>query len=150
MDKPCFALMEGFDRLLWDMDSMKIVVDSDTTSGIHIGYLPIVDGGYGRKITIDTRRIEVDYTESVPGRGELKSLLAAGGIVYYEQDRYEFEGERLFYDAANSFMVVSGDGERPCRLNGVPAKGGIEYNLRTGRAKAMLGPGVGTLPTRKE
>ena len=150
MDKPCFALMEGFDQLRWDMDSMKITVDSDTTSGIHIGYLPIINGEYGKKTTIDTRHIEVDYIESVPGRGGLKSLLAAGGIVYYEQGRYEFEGERLFYDAANSFMVVSGDGERLCRLNGVPAKGGIEYNLRTGRAKAMLGSGIGTLPTRKE
>ena len=150
-NKPCYALMYGFDRLQWNMDSMRIIVDSDTTSGIHIGYMPIIDGRpSGKRTTIDTRHIEVDYTEPVPGRGQLKSLLASGGIVYYEQDKYEFDGERLFYDDGNSLITVRGSEDRLCRLNGVPAEHGIEYNLRTGYAQATIGSGVGTLPRRKE
>lgn len=146
-EKPCVALVEGFDRLNWNMDSMKITIDSNTTSGIHVGYMPIVDGEYAKMTKVDTRHIEIDYTEPTPGRGELKRLLATGGVFYYEQDNYEFQGERLFYNAENSYMVVTGDN---CRLNGLPAKGGIQYNLRSGYAQAMLGPGVGTLPTKKE
>ena len=130
---------------------MRIIIDSDTTSGIHIGYMPIVDGQpSGRRTTIDTRHIEVDYTEPVPGRGQLKSLLATGGVIYYEQDRYEFDGERLFYDDSKSLMTITGSDDRLCRLNGIPAEHGIEYNLRTGYAQTTIGPGIGTLPRRKE
>jgi lipopolysaccharide export system protein LptA len=148
LDKPCFALVEGFTKLVWDTNSMHVSASSEKTAGIHIGYVPIIETGYGPRITIDTRQVDIDYFEPTPGNSQLKKLKAAGGIVYYEQGRYEFAGKELNYNAAEDFMTVSGTPEMPCMLNGVFADA-IEYNLKTGSASAVLGGGVGIMPVRE-
>jgi lipopolysaccharide export system protein LptA len=132
---------------------MNVKAVSDKTGGIHIGYLPFTKdpagkNNYGRKITIDTRKVDIDYYEPQKGKAQIKQLFATGGIVFYEQDRYEFAGEKLSYDARDDFMVVTGSKEMPCMLNGVFAEG-IEYNLKTGSASAVMSGGVGIIPVRE-
>jgi len=148
LDKPCFALVEGFTKLVWDTNSMHASASSEKTAGIHIGYVPVLETGYGPRITIDTKQVDIDYFEPTPGKSQLKKLKATGGIVYYEQGRYEFAGKELNYNAAEDFMTVSGTPEMPCMLNGVFADA-IEYNLKTGSASAVLGGGVGIMPVRE-
>jgi hypothetical protein len=153
MDKLCYTLIEGFDKLIWDTNSMHVKALSDKTGGIHIGYLPFTKdqagkNNYGRKITIDTKQVDIDYYEPQKGKAQIKQLFATGGIVYYEQDRYEFAGKELAYDARDDFMVVTGSKEMPCMLNGVFAEG-IEYNLKTGSASAVMSGGVGIIPVRE-
>ncbi|MDD5135590.1 MAG: hypothetical protein PHP01_09315 [Phycisphaerae bacterium] len=152
-DKLCYAIVEGFDKLIWDTNSMHVKALSDKTGGIHIGYLPFTKGkagknNYGRKITIDTRQIDIDYYEPQYGKTQIKQLFATGGIVFYEQDRYEFAGNELSYNAEDDFMVVTGSKEMPCMLNGVFAEG-IEYNLKTGSASAVMSGGVGVIPVKE-
>ncbi|PKL50878.1 MAG: hypothetical protein CVV39_00750 [Planctomycetes bacterium HGW-Planctomycetes-1] len=148
LDKPCYALVEGFTRLVWNTKTMHVQATSEESGGIHIGYVPILDKGYGQRVTIDTRRIDIDYHEPIKGRAQLKQLKATGGIVYYEQGRYEFAGKELAYNATEDFMTVSGSPEMPCMLNGVFTEG-IEYNLKTGAASAVLSGGVGIMPVRE-
>ena len=148
LDKPCYTLVEGFDKLVWDTNAMHVSAFSEKSKGVHIGYLPIEKSGYGNRITIDTRQIDIDYFEPTKGKAQLKQLYARGGIVYYEQPRYEFVGRDLHYDAQEDFMTVSGTEDMPCMLNGVFADA-IEYNLRTGTASAILGKGIGIMPVRE-
>ncbi|MBU1260109.1 MAG: hypothetical protein KJ757_01480 [Planctomycetes bacterium] len=148
LDKLCYALVEGFTKLVWDTNAMHVRATSEESGGIHIGYLPILDKGYGQRITIDTRQIDIDYFEPIKGKAQLKRLNATGGIVYYEQGRYEFAGEELTYNATEDFMTVSGSEEMPCMLNGVFTEG-VEYNLKTGSASAVLSGGVGIMPVRE-
>ncbi|MDD5011900.1 MAG: hypothetical protein PHQ00_07235, partial [Phycisphaerae bacterium] len=80
LDKPCYALVEGFTELVWNTKTMHVQATSEESGGIHIGYVPILDKGYGQRVTIDTRRIDIDYHEPIKGRAQLKRLKATGGI----------------------------------------------------------------------
>jgi len=148
LDKPCYTLVEGFDKLIWDTNSLQVKAFSEKTRGVHIGYLPVEQTSFGNRITIDTRQIDIDYFEPTKGKTKLKQLYATGGIVYYEQPKYEFVGKDLYYDAQKEFLTVSGSEDMPCMLNGVFADA-IEYNLKTGSASAVLGSGVGIMPVKK-
>jgi hypothetical protein len=149
LDKPCYALVEGFTKLVWDTNTLQVHATSEKANGIHIGYLPVLEtGGYGPRITIDTKQVDVNYYEPVKGKAQLKNLNATGGIVYFEQNRYEFAGKELHYNAMKDFMTIYSSPEIPCMLNGVFADG-IEYNLKTGEANSTLSRGVGVMPVRK-
>ena len=148
LSKPCFAIIEGFDKLVWDTNSLQLKAFSDKTRGVHIGYLPIVENGYGDRITVDTRQVEINYFEPTAGKAQLKNLYATGGIVYYEQPKFEFVGKDLYYDAQKEYMNVNGDKDMPCMLNGAMADG-IEYNTKTGAANAILGKGIGIIPVKE-
>lgn len=147
LSKPCYALVEGFTKLVWDTNQMHIRATSEQTAGIHIGYLPIEDNGYGPRTSIDTRQIDVDYTESA-GKTRLSKLIANGGIVYQEKDGNEFAGKELIYNPAEEYMTVHGSDEMPCMLNGILVKG-IEYNVATGQASPVESVGVGIMPAGK-
>jgi hypothetical protein len=149
LDKACYALVEGFTKLVWDTNTLQVHATSEKANGIHIGYLPVLEtGGYGPRITIDTKQVDVNYYEPVKGKAQLKNLNATGGIVYFEQNRYEFAGKELHYNAMKDFMSILGTPEIPCMLNGVFTDG-IEYNLKTGEANSTLSRGVGVMPVRK-
>ncbi|OQA02755.1 MAG: hypothetical protein BWY69_00872 [Planctomycetes bacterium ADurb.Bin401] len=147
LDKPCFTLVEGFTKLVWDTNSMHVRATSDDTSGIHVGYLPVLENGYGPRTTIDTKQVDIDYYEPVAGRNELKKLVASGGIVYHEQGGNEFAGRELVYHASEEYMTVTGSEEMPCMLNGVFANA-IEYDIKAGIANAVLGEGIGIMPVK--
>lgn len=151
-NKPCYTIVEGFDKLTWDANSKHVRAVSDKTNGIHIGYMPFTldknrQKTYGKKITIDTRQIDIDYVEPVKGQSQIAKLFATGGVVFYEQDRWEFAGKELSYYAKDDFLAVSGSQDIPCMLNGAFVDG-IEYNLKTGSASGVIGKGVGIMPAR--
>ena len=150
--KPCYTIVEGFDRLTWDTNSMHVRAVSDKTNGIHIGYMPFeLDENrqkvYGKKITIDTRQVDIDYSEPVKGKSQIDQLFATGGVVFNEQNTWEFAGKELSYYAKDDFLTVSGSQDVPCMLNGAFVDG-IEYNLKTGAASGVIGKGIGVMPSR--
>ncbi|MGB8225722.1 MAG: hypothetical protein WCE45_02475 [Sedimentisphaerales bacterium] len=148
LNKPCYALIEGFDKLIWDTNALQVKAFSEKSKGVHIGYVPIESNGYGNRITIDTRQVDINYFEPAQGKAQIKELYATGGIVYYEQPKYEFAGKDLYYNALEEFLTVSGDKNMPCMLNGAMTDA-IEYNLKTGSASAVLGSGVGIMPVKE-
>ncbi|MCX5633185.1 MAG: hypothetical protein NTW93_05900 [Phycisphaerae bacterium] len=148
LTKPCYALIEGFDKLIWDTNALQVKAFSEKSRGVHIGYVPVENNGYGNRITIDTRQVDINYFEPTQGKAQIKELYATGGIVYYEQPKYEFAGKDLYYNAQEEFLTVSGDKNMPCMLNGAMTDA-IEYNLKTGSASAVLGSGVGIMPVKE-
>jgi hypothetical protein len=149
INKPCYALVEGFTKLVWNTKTMHVRATSEKTEGIHIGHLPIEATGYGSRTTIDTKQIDVDYNEPAGGKTQLSKLVCSGGIVYHEAGANEFAGRELIYDPIQEYMNIRGTDEMPCMLNGVMVKG-IEYNLKTGEASPVTGVGVGVMPVREK
>ena len=123
--------------------SKGAVVIDGKTKGIHVGYLPVVDGRYGQRVLIDASHIEADFIQTPQGDEELATLTATGGVYFEQADRYEISGSRLFYDAAKSLVTIDGDANWQCFANGIAANA-VKYDLKTGRATAELAgrPGV--------
>ena len=140
LQRPCYALMRNFDTLRYLLDDNKIVA-SGASHSIDINYFPIVDGQYDQQITASAADIEAGLIENSAGRTELSTLSAAGGVTYSDDD-VQFTGSEFFYDADNSLVTAWGSEQEFCYLNGT-AVDGLEYNLKTGKAKAkIVAPGA--------
>ncbi|MFA6187248.1 MAG: hypothetical protein WC770_08585, partial [Phycisphaerae bacterium] len=151
-NKPCYTIVKGFDRLTWDTNSMHVRAVSDKTDGIHIGYMPFTfdenrQKVYGKKITIDTRQVDIDYIEPIKGQSQIQQLFATGGVVFNEQDRLELAGKKLTKYAKDDFLTIWGSEDMPCMFNGAFVDG-VKYNLETGAVEGVIGKGVGVMPSR--
>lgn len=146
LQRPCYALIEGFDKLRWFTTANRITADGKTKS-VNINYLPIVKGKRGQVTRAATTHIEANFTETASGRSELATLRTTGGVTYREVGGNEFIGDMLFYDVKKSLMTVAGTDQVPCLLNGALVDQ-IEYDLETGRVKAELARKPGTLSRR--
>ena len=150
LQRPCYALIRGFDKLRWLTTANRITADGKTKS-VNMNYLPIVEGKLGQVTHAATTHIEANFTETASGQSELATLHTTGGVTYREAGGNEFVGDTLFYDVKKSLMTVAGTGQVPCLLNGALVDR-IEYDLETGKAKADLASKPGTLrrPARRK
>ncbi len=151
LQRPCYGLIEGFDKLRWFTRANRITADGKTRS-VNLNYLPIVDGRWGRIVRAATTHITANFIETASGRNELATLQTTGGVTYREVGGNEFIGDTLFYDAAASLMTVAGTDQVPCLLNGALVEE-IKYDLVTGDVKADLASKPGMLrspPKRKK
>jgi len=136
----CYAVVRNFETLKYSLEANRIIADN-SRERILIDYFPIVQGQYGQQVTASAGHVEVNLIETADGQIELSTLSAEGGIDYEEKD-IQFEGSELFYDADKSIMTARGDEFQPCLLNGAIVEG-VEYNLKTGKAKSKItGPGI--------
>jgi len=136
----CYAVVRNFETLKYSLDVNRIIADN-SRERILIDYFPIVQGQYGQQVTASAGHVEVNLIETADGQIELSTLSAEGGIDY-EEENIQFEGSELFYDANKSIMTARGDEFQPCLLNGAIVEG-VEYNLKTGKAKSKVtGPGI--------
>jgi hypothetical protein len=140
LQRPCYALMRNFDSLRYLLDDNKVIA-SGASHNIDIDYFPLFDGQYSQQITASAADIEADLIKTAAGRAELSTLSAAGGVTYNDDD-VQFTGSDFFYDADSSLVTAWGGGQQVCYLNGA-AVDGIEYDLKSGNAKAkIVGPGA--------
>ncbi|MCK4784353.1 MAG: hypothetical protein KAV87_11420, partial [Desulfobacteraceae bacterium] len=138
--KQCYVIVRDFETLKYFLETNQIVADSKRER-ILIDYFPIVRGQYGQQVSATAGHIEANLYEAAGGRTELSTLTATGDISYEEED-IQFIGSNLFYDAAKSIITAWGSEFQPCLLNGALVEG-IEYNLKTGKAKSkIVGPSV--------
>ena len=141
MQKPCWAVMDGFDTLTYFIRENRIVADTGSQEKLRMDYIPAVDSRYDEHVSTKASHVEALLYELPSGRTELLTLTATGGIEYEDKDN-QFIGSELFYDHETAIVKVKGDESQPCYYNGVLV-GGIEMNLRTGRVKAeIVGPGT--------
>ena len=147
---PCYALIEGFDKLRWFTSANRIAADGKTKS-VNINYLPIVEGEWGQVVHAATTHMEAQFIDTPSGRSELATLRTTGGVSYREVGGNDFIGDSLFYDAGESLMTVTGSEQVPCFLNGALADS-IEYDLKTGKAKGRIAsrPGAFRRPARRQ
>jgi len=139
--KPCWAIVQHFDKLSYFLDDNRIIFEAQQDQ-IYLGYYSIQD-----KYTIKTHagHIEAEFIETQQGHTEIKNLLATDGVIYEEESddkrkrkrSKQFKGSGLFYDADSQLVNIWGDDYWPCFLNGA-AVDGIEYNMKTGKRKAKM------------
>ncbi|HIJ66709.1 MAG TPA: LPS export ABC transporter periplasmic protein LptC [Planctomycetes bacterium] len=146
LQRPCYALIRGFDELRWFTTANRITADGKTNS-VNVSYLPIVEGNLGQIVRAATTHLEANFTETESGQSELATLYTTGGVTYREVGGNEFVGDTLFYDTQKSLITVAGSEEAPCLLNGALADR-IKYDLKTGKAKAELASSPGTIGRR--
>ena len=140
LQKPCIAAVRNFETFKYYLETNRIIADN-SRQRVLIDYFPIVEGQYGRQVTVTAGHIEADFIEIADGRFELSTLSATGGIEY-EEENVQFEGGELFFDADKSIITAEGDESQPCLLNGALVDA-IEYNLTTGAINAkIIGPGA--------
>ena len=145
LQRPCYALIEGFDKLRWFTTANRITADGKTKS-VNINYLPIVEGKWGQVVHAATTHMEAQFIDTPSGRTELATLKTTGGVTYREVGGNDLIGDSLFYDAAKSLMTVTGSEQVDCFLNGARWDW-IEYDLVTGKAKGRLSSRPGALRT---
>jgi lipopolysaccharide export system protein LptA len=150
IQKPCYALIEGFDKLRWFTRANRITADGKTRS-VNISYMPITDGKRGRIVRAATTHITANFIETASGQNELATLETTGGVTYREVGGHEFIGDTLFYETTTSLMIVAGTDQVPCLLNGALVEK-IKYDLATGDVKAELAskPGVFRSPPKRK
>jgi hypothetical protein len=142
MQKPCWALLDGFDSLRYFMRENRIVADAGSQDKLQISYIPAVDSRYDEYVRAKASHVEALLYELPSGRTELSTLTATGGIQYENKDK-QFIGSELFYDHQAAIVKVKGDKSQPCYYNGILVDG-IEMNLKTDKVKAEI-VGSGTI-----
>jgi hypothetical protein len=144
LQKPCWAVLDGFDSLRYFIRENRIVADAGPQEKLQIDYIPAIDGRYDEYVRAYASHVEAMLFELPSGRTELSTLTATGGIEYKNKDK-EFIGSELFYDHQAAVIKVKGDKSRPCYYNGILVDG-IEMNLKTGKVKKVkaeiVGPGT--------
>jgi hypothetical protein len=141
MQKPCWAVLDGFNTLKYFIRENRIVADAGSYEKLRIDYIPVVDGRYDEHVWAKASHVEALLYELPSGQTELLTLTATGGIEYEEKDK-QFMGSELFYDHKTAILKVNGDETHPCYYNGVLVDR-IEMNVETGIVKAkIVGPGT--------
>ena len=141
MQKPCWAVLDGFDTLTYFIRENRIVADTGSQGKLRMDYFPAVDGRYDEHVSAKASHIEASLYKVPGGQTELSTLTATGGIEYEDKNN-EFIGSELFYDHETAIIKVKGDESQPCYYNGILVVG-IEMNEKTGKVEAeIVGPGA--------
>ncbi len=141
MQKPCWAVLDGFDTLTYFIRENRIVADTGSQGKLRMDYFPAVDGRYDEHVSAKASHIEASLYKVPGGQTELSTLTATGGIEYEDKNN-EFIGSELFYDHETAIIKVKGDTSQPCYYNGILVVG-IEMNEKTGKVEAeIVGPGA--------
>jgi len=141
MQKPCWAVLDGFDNLKYFIRENRIVAGTASQEKLRMDYIPAVDGRYDEHIWAKAFYVDALLYELPSGQIELSTLRAKGGIEYEDRNN-RFIGSELFYDHKTGILKAKGDESQPCYYNGAPVEG-IEMNVETGKVKAeIVGPGA--------
>ncbi len=141
MQKPCWAVMDGFDTLTYFVRENRIVADTGSQEKLRMDYIPAVYGRYDEHVSTKASHVEILLYELPSGQTELSTLTATGGIEYEDKDN-QFIGSDLFYDHETAIVKIKGDESQPAYYNGVLVKD-AEMNLETGKVEAeIVGPGT--------
>ena len=141
MQKPCWAVLDGFDILRYFIRENRIVADTASREKLRMDYIPATYGRYDEHVSAKASHIEVVLYELPSDQMELSTLTATGGVEYEDKNN-RFIGSELFYDNKTAILKIKGDKSHPCYYNGVPVEG-VEMNVKTGKVQAeIVGPGT--------
>ncbi len=140
---PCYAQINGFERLTWFTEGMQINADGKAES-VYMSYEPIVDGEPGDLISATTMHLQANFFPMEDGTNELETVITWGGIYYEEKGGNIFKGQDLHYDARKSLVRVTSTEKNDCYFNNARVDW-IEYEVDTGDVRAELAPTPGAL-----
>jgi hypothetical protein len=149
LQKPCFAYMEGFDQLVWNLDSGTVL--GEGKDGIYLNYWPFEQGVLGDQVIVQCVRSLAQFTSPSRGKNELVLLQTSGGVEYREQKErgHYLQGDRLSYEQAGQWIVIEGTDAHPCKVDGVTVPM-IQYNPQTGELKTKLSTSPASIPIPRQ
>ncbi|MBL7214177.1 MAG: hypothetical protein ISS71_00710 [Phycisphaerae bacterium] len=148
--RPCYALIEGFDTIQWDLDNQQIAANGDEKT-MQFAYVPLINGEVEKYIFVNSQTLDASYQTDAFGTPAIKRVFTDKAITYVETDRDKKKilltlvGQTLEYNAISDvgWLTITGSEANPCFINGnrTPA---IRYNVNTGQFDASLSrtPGV--------
>jgi len=141
LDKPCWAIIENYDKLEYYPSKNKITAQAGPEGALLVQYFPIKNGKFTDHIVVTADRVEASLLAGRDRRTDLATLTASGGITYQAKGN-EFIGGELFYDHARALVKVRGSQAFPCRFNGALVDQ-IKYDIKADKVKAeLVGPGA--------
>jgi hypothetical protein len=144
--QPCYALMEGFDKLIWRVKEQKLMVDGKKDT-LNMSYLTMKDNVPDKLTRAAVSTAEMLFAKDDTGKDILSELTADGGVYVEQKDEHVLTGQTLRYTGNDGWMHIEGSENRPCFVDGAPAPV-IHLNLKTGKIETKLSksPGAVTLP----
>jgi hypothetical protein len=151
LKKPCWVILEDFERLEYSLAGGEIDFTAYNENPLTINYIP-VGSNTDAQVQATAGSLQATLYSGDLGGSELCSVEGFGGVSYNEtppagqikSNPVDFIGQSFYYDKFSSMIKAQGSEQFPCLLNGVLVDG-LEYDLRTGQAKAkgkIIGPGV--------
>ncbi len=152
--RPCYALIEGFDKIQWDFNAQQILADGDKDT-MQLAYVPLVEGQVEKYIYVSSMQFLASFASDLTGQTSLGRVYTDKGISYIEKAGnntdiiHEMVGRELEYDAMSDvgWLTITGSESMPVMLDKarVPA---IRYNVNTGQIQTSLSQNPGILGGR--
>jgi hypothetical protein len=145
--QPCYALMEGFDKLVWRMNEQKLMVDGKKDT-LNMSYLTMKDNVPDKLTRAAVSTAAMFFAKDEKGKDILNRLTADGGVYVEQKDAYMFKGQTMQYTGNDNWLHIEGSENQPCYVNGALAPE-INYNVKTGelkKTKLSRSPGAVILP----
>ncbi|AQQ71877.1 Lipopolysaccharide-assembly protein, LptC-related [Limihaloglobus sulfuriphilus] len=134
LGRPCYALIERFNQLRWDIGRGRIDAHTDQEL-IHMAYVPLDNEGKPMPANhIDAGRVSVSIEQAPETGPVIKNFTADNSVIYKEDGGHQFFGESIFYDENDRLLKVAGSENNPCIFDNNFVDG-IVYNIDTGDYK---------------
>ncbi len=145
LQQPCFAYMEGFDQLVWNLDRND--VRAYGRDSIYLNYWPFESGRPGDQVIVQCAHAQAQFDSAAEGKSELASLTASGGVSYREEKPggRTLQGDSLTYSRDGGWVVIEGSEARPCKVDTVTVPM-IQYQPETGQIKTQLSTSPSVMP----
>jgi hypothetical protein len=145
--QPCYALMEGFDKLIWRTNDQKLMVDGKKDT-LNLSYLTMKNNVPDKLTRAAVSTAELFFAKDEKNKNILSRLTADGGVYVEQKDEYMFKGQKMQYTGNDNWLHIEGSESQPCYVNGALASE-INYNIKTGelkKTKLSKSPGVVIVP----
>jgi hypothetical protein len=134
LGRPCYALIERFNQLRWDVGQGQIDAYAQQEL-IHMAYVPLNDEGKPMPANhIDAGRINVAIGQDPQTGPVISNFTADNSVIYKEDGGHQFFGESIFYENSERLLKVAGSEKNPCIFDNNFVDG-IVYNIETGDYK---------------
>jgi hypothetical protein len=144
--QPCYALVEGFDKLVWRIGEQDLVADGQKDT-LNLSYLTMKDNVPDKLTRAAVSTARMRFAKDDTGKDVLSELTAGGGVYLEQKDQHILKGETLHYTGSDGWLHIEGSENKPCFVDGavVPV---IDYNFQTGQLKTKLSrtPGATVMP----
>ncbi len=149
-ERPCYALISGFDMIRWDFDAQQILADGDEET-MQLAYVPLVDGVPEKYIYVSSMQFVTNFITDSMGKTSLGHVYTDKGITFTEKAEnnkdiiHTLVGQTLDYNPGENvgWLKITGSESNPAMINGarVPE---IYLNVNTGQIETSLSriPGI--------
>ncbi len=144
--QPCYALVEGFDKLVWHVKENKMTADGKKDT-LNLSYLTMKDNVPDKLTRAAVSTAQLMFGKDADGKDILSEMTADGGVYVEQKDQHVLKGQKMHYTDNDGWLHIEGSEKQPCFLDGalVPV---IHYNIKTGKVETKLSktPGAVILP----